>query len=160
VLHPPPVRQIARAAVQVSWIAALVVTAGCAGAAPSHPINASTELAALRAAGFSVHQVAPHALATSGHLPFVSLLAVWYASAREASHHYQLGYSPAALRQQFAEARSNPLYKGVLPRGVRVSMLKTKRVCNIILASFSPRPNPSLHARFERAVRALARDCN
>jgi hypothetical protein len=79
-------------------------------------------------------------------------------SATEASHHYQLGYSPAALRQQFAEARSNPLYKGVLPRRVRVSMLETKRVCNIILASFSPRPNPSLHARFERAARALARD--
>jgi hypothetical protein len=139
---------------------ALLAAPACGVAAPTRILSAAEELSALHDAGFRVHHVRVGAVATAAaHLPFVDLLAVRFGTVSSASLTYRRGYSPKALAKQFHEARTNPLYKGVLAEHFADSMVTTMLVCNVILVSYSPKPDPSLRHKFDRALNLLTKAC-
>jgi hypothetical protein len=158
---------LARGTAYSPEVRALVVAAGvvlavsACGGSSTRTVSPAAESSALHAAGFAVRQVRARTLATSNsNLPFIDLVAVRYDTASAAATAYQGGYSAKALAQQLEEAKAHPaLYKGALPAHFAASMITATLVCNVIVSSYSPKPNPSLHQRFDRALALLKRSC-
>ena len=83
-----------------------------------------------------------------------------FSTSAQAAHTYTQGYSPRAIAKQFRAAQGDPNYRGVFPSGFSPSMVRTGRVCNVILSSYSAQPTPVLQARFGRAMLLLRRACH
>jgi len=170
--------------VTIGFIA--ISTSGCGGSGGQDGfVKTSSVLAAFRAAGFAspfrgsnvagmralVKKVglppssAAHALdedllsTRDGRFPFTSLAAVRLSSSKFAARTYRL-WGVDAMRRTVAQARAQPaLYKGFFPPGFRVSMLRTARVCNVVLWSYNPRNSRVLDRRLENVVARLKEAC-
>jgi hypothetical protein len=86
---------------------------------------------------------------------FLPLWLVRYPSAPAARKSYKRGYSPRAIRTQVRDVRRFH----ILPRDFRAKWLRTARVCNLIIASYDPRPSRAFTARLKRAIALLRKRC-
>ena len=74
---------------------------------------------------------------------------------------------PSAYEARFRVGNDKPLFDGTLsftdraalPRGFDVHRLREVRVCNVVLDSYDAGRDPTLRARFDRAVQGLRAKC-